>query len=196
MKFELLLHCPIWIHSSFIYMIWDYSLCIYANLMWYLLCCKVIMYQLYPKRWSKNDHPLWAGKFSHHHAFHYSLMLYASSKDSTRLVFSHDWTKKRHNLASFIFFSFYQLLLPSVADSPLKGFGTKKWKVIKAKAKLLKKVWNYFTTALPHSSITSFTYLKLDYTVELEEIPLQNICNIENLGNAFLKKREENKFLL
>ena len=60
----------------------------------------------------------------------------------------------------------------------------------------MKKGWNYFTTALPHSSITSFTYLKLDYTVELEEIPLQNICNIENLGNAFLKKREENKFLL
>lgn len=102
-----------------------FTICIYANLMWYLLCCKVIMYQLYPKRWSKNDHPLWAGKFSHHHAFHYSLMLYASSKDSTRLVFSHDWTKKRHNLASFIFFSFYQLLLPSVADSPSRALGSK-----------------------------------------------------------------------
>jgi len=79
---------------------------------------------------------------------------------------------------------------------PSRALEPKKWKVIKAKAKLLKKGWNYFTTALPHSSITSFTYLKLDYTVELEEIPLQNICNIENLGNAFLKKREENKFLL
>lgn len=66
----------------------------------------------------------------------------------------------------------------------------------KGQGQTVEKVWNCFTTTLPHSSITSFTYLKLDYTVELEEIPLQNICNIENLGNAFLEKREENKFLL
>ena len=66
-------------------------------------------------------------------------MLYASSKDSTRLVFSHDWTKKRHNLASFIFFSFYQLLLPSVADSPLKGFGTKKMEGDKGQGQTVEK---------------------------------------------------------
>ena len=117
------------------------------------------------------------------HAFHYSLMLYASpSGFFTWLNKNVTQSKLFHLFFPSINCCCHQLLNPS-----LKGFETKKWKVIKAKAKLLKKVWNCFTT--------SYTYLKLVSGVG-EEIPLQNICNIENLGNAFLEKREENKFLL
>ena len=55
------------------------------------------------------------------------------------VVFSHDWTKTSHNLSSFIFFSFYQLLLPSVAESLSQGLWDQKMEGDKGQGQTVEK---------------------------------------------------------
>lgn len=132
----------------------------YINYGWFVVCTKlywtsvklkVIMYQLYRKRWAKNDHPLVGWK-----VFSSCLSLFSGCKGYLH-GFLHVAEQKRHNLSSPSSFPSYQV--PS-AVAPSRTFvkkaTTQRDKLLKREMVVLFEIRKLQTSAILKSWETAF----------------------------------------